>query len=96
MSFFQPLIHPAEFDEPSLSSVADLPAATLEALRVARCPKGSILSWRIARHWKSIVLFTVLALVVLGGCFTAAQDKTAKDPKREANRLAIDKLTKDI
>ena len=25
-----------------------------------------------------------------------AQDKTAKDPKREADRLAIDKLTKDM
>jgi uncharacterized protein (TIGR02246 family) len=47
-------------------------------------------------NWKSILLFTVLALTVLGGCFTAAQDKTAKDPKHESDTLAIDKLTKDM
>jgi uncharacterized protein (TIGR02246 family) len=45
-------------------------------------------------HWKSTALFTVAALVVLGGAFTTAQDNTAKDPNREADRLAIDKLNK--
>jgi uncharacterized protein (TIGR02246 family) len=45
-------------------------------------------------HWKSTVLFTLLALVVPGGGFTAAQDQTAKDPQREPDRLAIDKLTR--
>ncbi len=47
-------------------------------------------------HWKTVELLTVLALVILGGGFTTAQDKTAKDPKREAETLAIDKLTKDM
>jgi uncharacterized protein (TIGR02246 family) len=46
-------------------------------------------------HWKSVLLFTVPALV-LGGGLTTAQDKTAKDPKREPDRLAIDKLTQDM
>ena len=47
-------------------------------------------------NWRSILLFTVMALVVLGGCFTAAQDKTAKDPEREPDRLAIGRLTKEM
>ena len=47
-------------------------------------------------HWNRIVLSTLLALAATGGGFAAAQDKTAKDPKREADRLAIDKLTKDL
>jgi uncharacterized protein (TIGR02246 family) len=47
-------------------------------------------------RWKSIVLFTLLTLVVLGGGFTTAEDKTAKDPKREPDRRAIDQLTKDM
>ena len=47
-------------------------------------------------HWKSIVSFTLLALVALGGSFTTAQDKTAKDPKRKSDRLAIEKLTEDM
>jgi uncharacterized protein (TIGR02246 family) len=46
--------------------------------------------------WKSLVLFTLPALVILGGGFTTAQDKTAKGPKREPDRLAIDKVTKDM
>jgi uncharacterized protein (TIGR02246 family) len=46
-------------------------------------------------HCKSIVLFIVPALVILGG-FITAQDKTAKDPKRESDRLAIDQLTNDM
>jgi uncharacterized protein (TIGR02246 family) len=45
---------------------------------------------------KSIVLVTGLALLVLGVGFMAAQDKTAKDPKREADKQAIDKLSKDM
>ena len=47
-------------------------------------------------HWNRNVLYTLLALVVLGGGFTTAQDKTAKDPKREADRLALDKLSKEM
>jgi uncharacterized protein (TIGR02246 family) len=47
-------------------------------------------------QWKRIVLFSLLALVVLGGGFTTPQEKTAKDPKREPERLAIDKLTKGL
>jgi uncharacterized protein (TIGR02246 family) len=84
-AMFQKLIHPADFDELSR-----------EAFRVARRPERSILPWRTAMHWKSIVPFTLLALVVLGGGFTAAQDKTTKDPKRESDRLAIDQLTNDM
>jgi uncharacterized protein (TIGR02246 family) len=45
---------------------------------------------------KSILLVTGLVLVVLGVGFTTAQDRTAKDPKREADKLAIGKVTKDI
>jgi uncharacterized protein (TIGR02246 family) len=47
-------------------------------------------------HRKSIVPFTLLALVVLGGGFTTAQDKTAKDPERERDRRVIDQLTRDM
>jgi len=50
-------------------------------------------------HRKSILLFTGLALLVLGVGFMTAQDKgdkSAKDPKREADKLAIDKLTKEL
>ncbi len=47
-------------------------------------------------QWKSIALFTVPALAVLGGGLAAAQDKAAQDPKREADRQAIDKLTRDM
>jgi uncharacterized protein (TIGR02246 family) len=47
-------------------------------------------------RWKSIVLFTVPALIVLGSGFTTAQDKTARDPKRESDRRAIEKLTRDM
>jgi uncharacterized protein (TIGR02246 family) len=46
-------------------------------------------------YCKRIALFIVLALVVLGG-FTAAQDKSAKDPGREPDRLAIEQLTTDM
>lgn len=46
-------------------------------------------------HWH-IVLSTLLVLVVLGGGFASAQDKTAKDPKRESDRLAIEKATKEM
>src|SRR5262249_10294950 len=41
---------------------------------------------------KSVLLLAALALVPLGVGFMTAQDRTAKDPKREADRLAIDKL----
>jgi len=47
-------------------------------------------------HWKNVLLVTVLALVTLGGGFTVAQDKPAKDPNCEAETQAIDKLTKDM
>jgi uncharacterized protein (TIGR02246 family) len=43
---------------------------------------------------KSILLLSALALVLLGIGFMTAQDRTANDPKREADRLAIDKLIK--
>src|SRR5262245_22562730 len=41
---------------------------------------------------KSVLLFVALALVLLGVGFMTAQDRAAKDPKREADRQAIDKL----
>ena len=41
-------------------------------------------------------MLTGLAMLALGLGFMAAQDKTGKDPKREADKLAIDKLTKDM
>src|SRR5690242_10674037 len=63
---------------------------------VPRRPERFILPWRTAMHWKSIVPFALLALAVPGGSFTTAQDKTAQDPKREPDRLAIDQLTKDL
>jgi uncharacterized protein (TIGR02246 family) len=37
-----------------------------------------------------------LALVVLSSGFATAQDKTANDPKREPDRLAIGRTTKDM
>jgi uncharacterized protein (TIGR02246 family) len=46
--------------------------------------------------WKSILVFAALVPLVLGLSFMAAQDKTGKDTKREADRLAIDKLTKEM
>ena len=82
---FQRLVHPTDLDEPSE-----------EAFRVARYPERSILRWRTAVHWKGIVLFIVPALVILGVGFTTAQDKTARGPKRESDRRAIDKLTRDM
>jgi uncharacterized protein (TIGR02246 family) len=45
---------------------------------------------------KCIVLVAGLALLVLGVGFMTAQDKTTKDPKREADKLAIEKLTKEM
>jgi uncharacterized protein (TIGR02246 family) len=47
-------------------------------------------------HRNRIVLYTLLAVLVQSGGFTTAQDKTAQDPKREPDRLAIDKLTRDM
>ena len=44
---------------------------------------------------KSILLLAALGLVLLGVGFMIAQDRTAKDPKREADKTAIDKLIKD-
>jgi uncharacterized protein (TIGR02246 family) len=41
------------------------------------------------------LLFTGLTLLALGVGFMTAQEQTAKDPKREADRLAIEKLTKE-
>jgi uncharacterized protein (TIGR02246 family) len=43
---------------------------------------------------KSVLLLFVLALVLLGVGFMTAQDRTANGPKREADKLAIDKLIK--
>ena len=43
---------------------------------------------------KSTLLLAALALVLLGVRLMIAQDKTAKEPKREADKLAIDKLIK--
>lgn len=47
-------------------------------------------------HRKSTLLVTGLALLALGVGFMTAQDKPAKDPKLEADKLAIDKLVKDM
>jgi uncharacterized protein (TIGR02246 family) len=47
-------------------------------------------------NWKRDVLFPVLAFVVLGNGLTAAQDITATGPDRQSDRLAIDKLTKEL
>jgi uncharacterized protein (TIGR02246 family) len=44
---------------------------------------------------KSIVLFAGLALLISGVGFMTAQDKTAQDPNREADRMAINKLIKE-
>jgi len=41
-------------------------------------------------------MFAGLAGLILSVGFMAAQDKAAKDPKREADKLALDKLTKDM
>src|SRR5262245_57437899 len=68
---------------------------------------GSLtLRWRAAMYRKSILLCTgvallvVLALVLGSGFMTAqdkaAQEKTAKDPKRDADTQAIDKLVKEM
>jgi uncharacterized protein (TIGR02246 family) len=81
---------------PALIRSTDLDGPSREAFLVARYPERSIHPWRTAMYWNRIMLLTLLALVVLGGGFTPAQDKTAKDPKRESDRLAIDKLTKDM
>jgi uncharacterized protein (TIGR02246 family) len=43
---------------------------------------------------KSFLLLTALPLVLMGVGLMGAQEKTAKDPKREADKLAIDKLIK--
>jgi len=61
----------------------------------ARSPRARF-PWRTAIHWKSIMVFTLLVLVVLVGGFATATDRTAKGPKRQADRQAIDKLTKDM
>jgi uncharacterized protein (TIGR02246 family) len=45
---------------------------------------------------KCIAIFAGLALLVLGVGFMTAQDKSAKDPKREADKVAIDKLSKEM
>ena len=47
-------------------------------------------------YWKRILVFALLPLVVLGGSFTTAQEKAAAEPKREPDRVAIEKLTKDM
>jgi uncharacterized protein (TIGR02246 family) len=45
---------------------------------------------------KLTVVVAGLALLVLGLGFMAAQDKTGKDSKREGDKAAIDKLTKEM
>jgi uncharacterized protein (TIGR02246 family) len=47
-------------------------------------------------HQPSRFFITGWAIVLLGAGFISAQDKTAKDPKREADRQAIDKLSKEM
>jgi uncharacterized protein (TIGR02246 family) len=47
-------------------------------------------------RWKWIVLVTGLALVGPGAGFTALQDGAGKGGKREADKKAIEKLTRDI
>jgi uncharacterized protein (TIGR02246 family) len=47
-------------------------------------------------HRKSVALVAALALVVLGVGPTTAQEKTGKGPDREADKKAIEKLTKEI
>ena len=44
---------------------------------------------------KGMLMFIGLALLVLGVSLMTAQDKTAKDPKRDADKQAIDKLVKE-
>jgi hypothetical protein len=73
---FQAPVHRIDFDEPSR-----------EAFQVARYPEGSSFLRRTAMHCRSIVLFIVAALLILGGSFTTAQDKAAKDPEREPDKL---------
>jgi uncharacterized protein (TIGR02246 family) len=46
-------------------------------------------------HWKRKVVFTVIALSLVGS-FMTAQDKPIKDTQREADQSAIDRLTKDL
>ena len=41
-------------------------------------------------------LYTLLALMVLGGGYATAQDKTALDPKRQSDRSAIEVATRDM
>ena len=45
---------------------------------------------------KSILLVTGLALVALGAGFMTAQERTGKGPNRKADKLAIEKLTKEL
>ena len=45
---------------------------------------------------KSVVLFTGLALLVLGSGLMTAQDKKARTAQREADKQAIDKLTREM
>jgi uncharacterized protein (TIGR02246 family) len=44
---------------------------------------------------KSIMLFSGLTLLVVSVGLMTAQDKTAQDPKREADKQSIDKITKE-
>jgi uncharacterized protein (TIGR02246 family) len=45
---------------------------------------------------KCFLLVAVLALAGLGVGFMTAQDKTGKDPKHDADRAAIDRLSKEL
>jgi uncharacterized protein (TIGR02246 family) len=45
---------------------------------------------------QQVVTFTGFAVLILGVGIMSAQDKNAKDPKREADKLAIDKLTREM
>lgn len=47
-------------------------------------------------YWKGIMLVAGLGLVLFGARFMTAQDKTAKAPDREADKQAIDKLSKAL
>src|SRR5262245_51490408 len=45
---------------------------------------------------RSILLLVGLTLVVLSGGFMTAQEKTGKGPNRDADKQAIEKLTKEL
>jgi uncharacterized protein (TIGR02246 family) len=55
----------------------------------------SVFPWRNAMQQKTIVLLTLLTIMVQGGN-TLSHDKTAEVAERTIDRVAIEKLTKDM